>query len=54
MFSKKPEDKIKLDEIRKSKVAEYLGAISTAQGSPAAGSGNLVQNKDGSFNYVPR
>jgi len=38
MFSKKPEDKIKLDEIRKSKVAEYLGAISpTAQGAPAGG-----------------
>jgi hypothetical protein len=54
MFSKKPEDKIKLDEIRKSKVAEYLGAISTAQGASAGGSGNLVQNKDGSFNYVPR
>jgi hypothetical protein len=37
MFSKKPEDKAKLDEIRNSKVAEYLGAISTtAQGAPAA------------------
>jgi hypothetical protein len=37
MFSKKPEDREKLDEIRKSKVAEYLGAISqTAQGAPAA------------------
>ena len=54
MFSKKPEDKAKLDEIRNSKVAEYLGAISPAQGAPAGGSGNLVQNKDGSFNYVPR
>jgi hypothetical protein len=55
MFSKKPEDKIKLDEIRRSKVVEYLGAISpTAQGASASGSGNLVQNKDGSFNYVPR
>jgi hypothetical protein len=38
MFSKKPEDKAKLDEIRKSKVAEYLGAISqTPQGAPAGG-----------------
>jgi hypothetical protein len=38
IFSKKPEDKIKLDEIRNSKVAEYLGAISqTAQGAPAGG-----------------
>jgi hypothetical protein len=37
IFSKKPEDKIKLDEIRNSKVAEYLGAISqTAQAAPAA------------------
>jgi hypothetical protein len=55
MFSKKPEDKIKLDQIRNSKVTEYLGAISpTAQGASAGGSGNLVQNKDGSFNYVPR
>jgi hypothetical protein len=36
MFSKKPEDKAKLDEIRNSKVAEYLGAISTAQAAPAA------------------
>jgi hypothetical protein len=38
IFSKKPEDKIKLDEIRNSKVAEYLGAISqTPQGAPAGG-----------------
>jgi hypothetical protein len=38
MFSKKPEDKAKLDEIRKSKVAEYLGAISqTAQASSSGG-----------------
>jgi hypothetical protein len=38
MFSKKPEDKIKLDEIRKSKVAEYLGAISqTAQAASSGG-----------------
>jgi hypothetical protein len=37
IFSKKPEDKAKLDEIRSSKVAEYLGAISpTAQGAPTA------------------
>jgi hypothetical protein len=36
IFSKKPEDKAKLDEIRNSKVAEYLGAISTAQGAPVA------------------
>jgi hypothetical protein len=38
MFSKKPEDKAKLDEIRKSKVAEYLGAISqTAQAASSGG-----------------
>jgi len=29
------------------------GSASTA-GGPAGGGGNLVQNKDGSFNYVPR
>jgi Holliday junction DNA helicase RuvA len=47
-------DKIKLDKIRTDKVAEYLGAIKGASAAPAGGSGNLVQNKDGSFNYVPR
>jgi hypothetical protein len=55
VFSNKPEDKIKLDKIRSDKVAEYLGAISQgASAAPAGGSGNLVQNKDGSFNYVPK
>ena len=54
VFSNKPEDKIKLDKIRTDKVAEYLGAIKGASAAPAGGSGNLVQNKDGSFNYVPR
>jgi hypothetical protein len=55
VFSNKPEDKVKLEQLRTSKVAEYLGAIS--KGAPAAsagGSGNLVQNKDGSLTYVPK
>jgi hypothetical protein len=41
-----------LETLRINKKAE-LG-ISSPAGGASAGGGNLVQNKDGSFNYVPR
>jgi hypothetical protein len=55
-MSKKPEDQAKAEQIKAQKYREYgigAGGIGGAQ-TTAVGSGNLVQNKDGSFNYVPR
>jgi hypothetical protein len=42
-----------LGALRLAKKAEIFGNMNTGGGAPAGG-GNLVQNKDGSFNYVPR
>ena len=55
MQSKKPEDQAKAKQIRDEIFGNFGlltpgGGIGGGQG----GSGNLVSNKDGSFNYVPR
>jgi hypothetical protein len=55
MQSKKPEDQAKAKQIRDEIFGNFGlltpgGGIGGGQG----GSGNLVPNKDGSFNYVPR
>jgi hypothetical protein len=48
----------KIEELKAAKRkqinAEIMGTQQAPQGTPAGGGGNLVQNKDGSFNYVPR
>jgi hypothetical protein len=41
MFSKKPEDKAKLEEIRNGKVAEYLGALSKQQVASGGAKGQV-------------
>jgi hypothetical protein len=46
MFSKKPEDKAKLDEIRNSKVAEYLGALNKQQTASSGGARGQVDTKN--------
>jgi hypothetical protein len=46
MFSKKPEDKAKLDEIRNSKVAEYLGALNKQQTASGGGARGQVDTKN--------
>jgi len=54
--SKKPEDQQQAAQIRQQVYGQYgigAGGIGGAQ-TTAVGNGNLVQNKDGSFNYVPR
>jgi hypothetical protein len=55
-FSNKPEDQLKLEQKRQALRAEYLATLAppSTAAAPAGGSGNLVKNKDGSFNYVPR
>jgi hypothetical protein len=55
-FSNKPEDQLKLEQKRQALRAEYLATLSppSTAAAPAGGSGNLVKNKDGSFNYVPK
>jgi hypothetical protein len=40
VFSNKPEDKVKLEQLRTSKVAEYLGAIKGASTASAASAGS--------------
>jgi hypothetical protein len=52
-MSKKPEDQQKAAQIKAEKYREYGIGVGGSQ-TMAVGSGNLVQNKDGSFNYVPR
>ena len=52
-MSKKPEDKAKAEQIKAQKYREYGINVGGSQ-TTAVGNGNLVQNKDGSFNYVPR
>jgi hypothetical protein len=54
--SKDPADQQKAAQIRREVYNQYgigAGGIGGAQ-TTAVGSGNLVQNKDGSFNYVPK
>jgi hypothetical protein len=54
--SKKPEDQQQAAQIRRQVYGQYgigAGGIGGSQ-TTAVGNGNLVQNKDGSFNYVPR
>jgi hypothetical protein len=54
--SKKPEDQQQAAQIRQQVYGQYgigAGGIGGAQ-TTAVGNGNLVQNKDGSFNYVPK
>jgi hypothetical protein len=52
-MSKKPEDQAKAEQIKAQKYREYGIGVGGSQ-TMAVGSGNLVQNKDGSFNYVPK
>ncbi len=52
-MSKKPEDQAKAEQIKAQKYREYGISVGGSQ-TMAVGSGNLVQNKDGSFNYVPK
>ena len=52
--SKKPEDQAKAKQIRDEIFGNFgLLAPGGGIGGGQGGSGNLVQNKDGSFNYVP-
>jgi hypothetical protein len=54
--SKKPEEQQQAAQIRQQVYGQYgigAGGIGGSQ-TTAVGSGNLVQNKDGSFNYVPK
>jgi hypothetical protein len=55
-YSTKPEDKIKFEEKRKALREEYLALLepTSTAAAPTGGGGNLVKNKDGSFNFVPR
>ena len=52
--SKKPEDQAKAQQIRDEIFATFNLTPGGGIGGGQGGSGNLVSNKDGSFNYVPR
>jgi hypothetical protein len=49
-YSKKPEDKAKLEQIRNAKLAEYLGALGISQAPTAAAPTAPQANSDGTVN----